>query len=60
VIPIVPIDEHGAPYRVFDPCIWKEDDGYYSLSGTYKDGVRGADCVGVDHLFRSPDLAELR
>lgn len=58
VIPIVPIDENGAPYRVFDPCIWKEDDGYYGLSGTYKDGVRGVDCVGVDHLFRSKDLAE--
>ena len=58
VIPIVPIDENGAPYRVFDPCIWKEDDGYYALSGTYKDGVRGVDAVGVDHLFRSSDLAE--
>ena len=58
VIPIVPVDENGAPYRVFDPCIWKEDDGYYSLSGTYKDGERGADCRNVDHLFRSKDLAQ--
>ncbi len=58
VIPIVPIDEDGLPYRVFDPCIWKQDDGfYYSLSGTYKDGVRGEDCQGIDHLFRSKDLA---
>ena len=48
----------GAQYRVFDPCIWKEDDGYYSVSGTYQDGERGTDCVGVDHLFRSEDLAE--
>ena len=47
------------PYRVFDPCIWKQDDGYYySLSGTYKDGVRGEDCQGIDHLFRSKDLAQ--
>ncbi len=45
-------------YRVFDPCIWKEDDGYYSISGTYKGGDRGVDGVGVDHLFRSVDLAE--
>ncbi|MFQ6094073.1 MAG: glycoside hydrolase family 32 protein [bacterium] len=58
VIPIVPIDENGAPYRVFDPCIWKEDDGYYSVSGTYKDGNIHAECRGVDHLFRSRDLAE--
>lgn len=58
VIPIVPIDEAGAPYRVFDPCVWREDDGaYYALSGTYKDGERGADCQGIDHLFRSTDLA---
>ncbi len=56
VIPIVPIDERGAPYRIFDPCIWKEDDGYYALSGTYKDGTRGIDCRGVAHLFRSTDL----
>ena len=59
IIPIVPIDENGLPYRVFDPCIWKQDDGYYySLSGTYKDGVRGEDCQGIDHLFRSRDLAQ--
>ena len=58
VIPIVPIDADGAPYRVFDPCIWRDADGwYYALSGTYKDGVRGEDCQGIDHLFRSADLA---
>ena len=51
----------GAEYRVFDPCVWKEDDGfYYSLSGTYKDGERGADAVGVAHLFQSKDLSEWR
>lgn len=54
---ILPVAANGAEYRVFDPCIWKEDDGYYALSGTFKDGIRGVDCVGVDHLFRSPDLA---
>ena len=58
VIPIVPVDDAGNPYRIFDPCIWKEDDGYYALSGTYKDGDFRADCRNVDHLFRSPDLAE--
>ena len=59
VIPIVPIDDDGAPYRVFDPCIWRQDDGYYySLSGTYKDGARGVDCQGIAQLFRSADLAQ--
>ena len=56
VIAIVPIDGNGSPYRVFDPCIWKEDDGYYALSGVFKNGERSVDCVGVDHLFRSTDL----
>ena len=59
IIPIVPVDDDGLPYRVFDPCIWKQDDGYYySVSGTYKDGERSIDCQGIDHLFRSRDLAE--
>jgi len=56
VIPIVPVDEDGSPYRVFDPCIWKEDDGYYAISGVYRNGVRSVDCKGVDHLFHSRDL----
>ena len=56
-----PAGEPGAEYRVFDPCIWKEEDGfYYSLSGTYKDGERGVDAVGVAHLFQSEDLSEWR
>ena len=58
VIPIAPMDDDGRPYRVFDPCIWKQDDGfYYSLSGTYRDGEIGDDCRAVDYVFRSRDLA---
>lgn len=56
--PVIPITPDGEPYRVFDPCIWREEDGYYALSGTYADGERCVDCVSVDHLFRSTDLAE--
>ena len=53
------ITPNNEGYRVFDPCIWKEEDGfYYSVSGTFQGGERGADAVGVDHLFRSEDLAE--
>ena len=58
VIPIVPVDDRGSPYGVFDPCIWKEEDGYYALSGTFKDGARSVNCRNVDHLFRSRDLVE--
>jgi beta-fructofuranosidase len=56
--PVIPMTRDGEPYRVFDPCIWREEDGYYALSGTYADGQRGVDCVSADHLFHSPDLAE--
>ncbi len=56
--PPAEVEKDGARYRVFDPCIWKEEDGYYCLSGTYKDGDIEVDCRSVDHLFRSKDLAE--
>ena len=58
IIPIVPVDRNGLPYRVFDPCIWKEEDGYYCISGVYKNGERSVDCVAVSHLFHSIDLQE--
>ena len=59
VIPIVPLDEKsGRPYRVYDPCIWKEEDGYYSLSGTYWKGAIFDDCVMVQQLFFSRDLRQ--
>ena len=41
---------------MFDPCIWKEADGYYSLSGSYWDGPIFGDCRMVQHLFFSQDL----
>jgi len=58
VIPMPPPREDGRPYRTFDPCIWKEEDGYYSLSGSYWDGGNVLDCRAVEHLFRSRDLSE--
>ena len=58
VIPIVKVDANGNPYRVFDPCLWKEDDGYYySLSGVYRNGRRGTDCEMAEQMFRSKDLS---
>ena len=56
VIPQTEPDPTGRPYRVFDPCIWKEDDGYYALSGSYWDGVEFEDCRMVQHIFHSQDL----
>jgi len=52
VIPIRP----DQPYRVFDPCIWKQGDAYYSLSaGTKPEGPAGKP-VRANFLFKSSDL----
>ncbi len=56
--PVIPSDEKQGDYRVFDPCIWKGDDGYYySLTGSYKDGIQRKDCIGEVHAFKSRDLS---
>ena len=57
VIPKVDADERARPYRVYDPCIWREEDGYYSLSGAHWDGTFFGDCRMVQHLFFSQDLS---
>ena len=56
VIPLVEPDAMGRPYRVFDPCIWREEEGYYALSGSYGDGQIFEDCRAMPHLFFSQDL----
>jgi beta-fructofuranosidase len=43
------------PYSVFDPCIWKRDSVYYSLSGG-KRSIAGGMTAGAAYLFRSRDL----
>lgn len=56
LIPIVEMDETEYPYQVFDPCIWKEEDGYYSLSGTSIGGFIRERRQTAEHLFYSKDL----
>ena len=57
VIPIAAPDGGSLPYRVFDPCIWRQGGSYYSLSaGQLPDGPGGTP-VAADFLFRSKDLA---
>ena len=57
VIPTLPLTGEPLEYTVFDPCIWKKGDYYYSLScGMMPDGP-GGKRVAVDFLFRSKDLA---
>lgn len=55
-IPMATTDGEGLPYRVFDPCIWKQGDWYYALSaGQVPEGPEGMP-VAADFLFRSQDL----
>ena len=56
---VIPIPEHdGSPrqYTVFDPCIWKRDGVYYSLSGGTQTDGPGGQRVAADFVFRSKDL----
>ena len=49
-------NEPSQPYQVYDPCIWKKDGAYYSLSGgTLPTGPRGLQ-RRANFLFRSEDL----
>ncbi len=50
-------DGSPLPYRVFDPCIWKKNDVYYSLSGGTLPDVSGKS-TRANFLFRSQDLAK--
>lgn len=45
-----------APYSVFDPCIWKKDDVYYSLSAGRLAMPPDGKPFGTTSLFRSKDL----
>ena len=56
VVHPIDTDEYERPYRVFDPCIWKEDDGYYALSGVSIDGFIRERRKTAEHLFYSKDL----
>ena len=57
VIPIKSADGSPLPYRVFDPCIWKKGDTYYSLSGGTLPGPGGRP-TRADFLFRSKNLVD--
>jgi beta-fructofuranosidase len=44
------------PYSVFDPCIWKKDSVYYSLSAGRAPKGPGGRQIAETYLFRSHDL----
>ena len=56
VIPFAAEGEPPLPYTVFDPCIWKKEGVYYSLSGgTLPEGPAGKQ-IRANFLLRSEDL----
>ncbi|MHC4504310.1 MAG: glycoside hydrolase family 32 protein, partial [Planctomycetota bacterium] len=58
VIPSTGPGGEKLPYRVFDPCIWRKGDAYYSLSaGTVPTAPAGKP-LRADFLLRSEDLAK--
>jgi beta-fructofuranosidase len=57
--PVIPIPDPAgppAPYRVFDPCIWKQGDIYYALSGGTLPHEPSGKRTRADFLFQSEDL----
>ena len=57
VIPYLPEDQvKQRPARPGDPCIWREEDGYYILIGACTDGEIFVDGRVTEHLFFSQDL----
>jgi len=54
---VIPSPVSDEPYSVFDPCIWKKDNTYYSLSAGRRLVGPGGKPIRADFLFRSKDLA---
>ncbi len=49
-------EDEDAPYKIFDPCLWKEGEYYYLISGsTRAEGPDGRK-IPAEYLFRSKDL----
>ncbi len=54
---VIPSAKPEDPYSVFDPCIWKKDDMYYSLSAGRRTVGPDDKLIRANFLFRSKDLA---
>jgi len=58
VIPIASEDGDPLPYRVFDPCIWRQEGVYYALSGGTLPHEPSGKRTAADFLFKSMDLEQ--
>lgn len=56
VIPLNIENSPTQPYTVFDPCIWKKNKTYYSLSAGKFASEPNGKWVRANHLFKSKDL----
>ena len=56
VIPLQQEGEPPVPYTVFDPCIWKQGEHYYALSGGWLPNGPDSKQIRANFLFRSSDL----
>jgi beta-fructofuranosidase len=64
---VIPLNKDGKryhflsaeplPYRIYDACIWKKGDSYYSLSGSVDYNGPAGQPMLAEFLFRSRDLA---
>ena len=53
---VIPQPKLDDPYSVFDPCIWKKDGMYYSLSAGRKTVGPDKKLIRANFLFQSKDL----
>lgn len=58
VIPNQDENDDLLPYCVFDPCIWKKDDYYYSLSAGWTLHEHTGGKIRADFLLKSKDLID--
>lgn len=56
---VIPVAREGEilPYNVFDPCIWKEGEFYYALTGGSQ-LIPGGELVRAEFLHRSGNLVD--
>lgn len=57
VIKPVTADGEPRPFRVFDPCMWKEGEYYYLIHGVTRDDRPGGKRMPAWPIYRSKDLA---
>ena len=57
---VIPLPGKGEklPYRIFDPCIWKEEEYYYALTAGRRSYGPGGKSVRAEFLHRSKNLAD--